>query len=119
MNFTWTDRGMAVFLGGMSLLALAFWGLALGNAGGTRAIFEMVGPSATALFVVAHMPAMAAAILLWRRIRSQLAPLPRALLGASMVYFSAACIIAFGGNYLLASLVNGFTPSADPYTPSF
>jgi len=100
---------MALFFVVMCILAIAFWIAAL-LGGGARPLMADLGPGPVSIFVVAHMPATAAGILLWRRYLPHLPFWPRLFLQAGTIYFSVACVMAFAGNYLLASIYGRFAP---------
>ncbi len=96
---------MAAFLSVMGVAAALFWLGAL-TGGGARAVIASLPPTLVALFTIAHLPAMAAAILLWRAGAARHRRYLRWALFLSMVYFSAAVIIAFFGNFMAATILN-------------
>ncbi len=104
MQLTPIQMAMAAAVSIMSALAAAFWGVAL-LAGGPRAVIAALPITAMALFTMAHLPTMAAAILLWRAGVAQSWPLLRWGLFVAMIYFSAACILSVFGNFLAASVL--------------
>lgn len=89
----------------MGAAAALFWLAAL-LGGGPRAVIARLDQTTMVLFTIAHLPAMAASILLWRdgvflgRTRLRWA------LFLVMIYFSAASIIAYFGNFLAASILS-------------
>jgi hypothetical protein len=95
---------MAALVAVMAALTLAFWLAALVG-GGPRAVIAALPVTAVVLYTMAHLPTMAAAILLWRAGAARSRPALRWALFIAMVYFSAACIIAFFGNFLAASIL--------------
>ncbi len=110
MTLRWVDWAMVAFLAGMTAMAIAVWGA--GVVVGTAPVFAAMGPSAVSLFVVGHMPALAAGVILWRAHADAMGQPWRVILKGATVYFAIACIMGVAGNFLYASLVNGFTPSA-------
>ncbi|WP_224816172.1 hypothetical protein [Hasllibacter sp. MH4015] len=98
-------QALIAFTGVMGIAAALFW-LAAIVSGGPRATLAGLDQTLVVLFTMAHLPAMAAAILLWRdgtfRGRTGL----RWALFLAMIYFSAACIVAFLGNALAASVLS-------------
>lgn len=88
----------------LGTLAALFWITAL-TQNGPSALIAAYDPTLVTLLVMAHLPAMAGAILLWRADVGKNRPVARAALGLAMVYFSAACAVAFLGNALAASLL--------------
>lgn len=88
----------------LGLMSAVFWFMAL-TQDGPRAVLATLDVTVVTLAVMAHLPAMAGAILLWRAGVGQGNLLMRGALGVAMIYFSAACVIAFFGNFLAASIL--------------
>ena len=88
----------------MTVIAVAFW-VAVFAMGGVDPVVEVIGLTAMVLFTMAHLPTMAATILAWRWNIWRGHPALRWTLFLSMIYFSAACIIAFLGNFFAASIL--------------
>lgn len=104
-----TQIALGVFTAAIALLSLAFWGAAL-LMGGVREVIAGIDMTAMVLFSMAHLPAMASAILLWRAGAAKGRPALRWGLFVAMIYFSAACIIAVLGNALAASILGMIQP---------
>ncbi|MEJ6392753.1 hypothetical protein V8J82_05760 [Gymnodinialimonas sp. 2305UL16-5] len=105
MTNRWIWAAMAAFVAAMSVAAALFWGAAA-LTGGARSVIAGLDITFMVLFSMAHLPAMAASILLWRAGAVRTRPYLRWCLFLAMMYFSTACAVAFFGNFLAASILN-------------
>ncbi|MFW5655771.1 MAG: hypothetical protein ACOCYW_09050 [Roseicyclus sp.] len=97
---------MWVFLGAMSLCALAFWLGALVLPEGVPGVIGAIGLGAMTIFGTLHILAAITGILLWQWERHALSPRRRVALEAATLYFGLAVLVSIFFNYLAATVLD-------------
>jgi len=97
---------MTGFFVTMAALALLFWMASAVLPGGSRAVIQMAGTGAVAIFATLHIPATIVGILLLQWHRPRLSRLRRTMMEAATLYFGLAVVISIFLNYMAASLLD-------------